>query len=269
MRLLAFDCETTGVDPLEDRIVQLAMMRFEPIEPSESNGYRHFKIVSRFSAMYNPGRSIPAAATAQHGITDEDVRDKPAFEEDAGTVQEMVLPSNGEPAVLMGHNIRRFDSPLLDAELRRNGQPGLLKDGARIVHPEIDTWRVWVEQEPRTLEGALWRFRKERLENAHEADADTEAAVDVLDGMVSVWNLGLEDFINISQPDGEVDRAGKLKLDDEGHVCLAFGKHDGTPAEDVDVGYFQWMSKADFPDETMHILRRLHQQDYPKWEDLE
>jgi len=263
-KLLCFDLETTGIDPYEDRIVQLAAMRFEPINPTESNDYARLKIVNRFTALYNPGRHIPEGATAQHGITDADVAGKPAFSEDAPLVQEMI-----RGATLIGYNLRRFDSIMLDAELIRSGQPGLAKDDlGRIIQPELDVWRVWTEQEPRTLTGALWRFRKERLEDAHQADADTEATLKVLDAMFGTWTMGLEDMVALSCPEDEVDRSGRLKLDDEGHVCLAFGKHDGTRCQNIDVGYFRWMKRAGFPADTMSILRRLHAQDYPAWEDL-
>lgn len=263
-KLLCFDLETTGVDPYEDKIVQLAALRIEPVHESQANSWARFKVVSRFVALYNPGRHIPEGATAQHGISDADVAGKPAFEADAAIIQELI-----RGATLIGYNLRRFDSIMLDAELIRSGQPGLEKDDlGRIVQPELDVWRVWTEQEPRTLTGALWRFRKERLEDAHQADADAEATVKVLDAMFGCWTLGLDDMIALSCPEGEVDRAGKLKVDDDGCVCLAFGKHDGTRCQDVSLSYLKWMAKAGFPDETMNILRRLYAQGYPKWEDL-
>ena len=66
--LAVFDLETTGIDPAEDRIVEIAVLRIEPGGGRESRTRR-----------INPERPIPPPATAIHGIRDEDVRDAPTF----------------------------------------------------------------------------------------------------------------------------------------------------------------------------------------------
>ena len=66
--LACFDLETTGTDIGEDRIVQIAVIRVEPDGAEQS-----------FVSLVNPGRSIPAAASAVHGIQDDDVREAPSF----------------------------------------------------------------------------------------------------------------------------------------------------------------------------------------------
>src|SRR5690606_15557309 len=147
-RLVFFDCETTGPDPYEDRIVELAV-RAQGKHP----------VVTRI----NPGRPIPPKASAIHGITDADVADAPRFEEIAADVQRMI-----DGHVLVGYNCIRFDTILLDAELRRAGQSGC------IDFPEVDLYQVGLRSEPRTLAGAVKRFLGRDLEDAHTAAADTE-----------------------------------------------------------------------------------------------
>lgn len=74
------DTETTGVRPGADRAVQVGLARFEP----DSNGYGQF--VSAVTELVNPGRPIPAEASAIHGITGRDVEGAPSiswlFEQD-------------------------------------------------------------------------------------------------------------------------------------------------------------------------------------------
>ena len=65
---MAIDTETTGLDPHHDVLVALAAIPFRDGEPHVEDGY---------TRLVNPGRPIPHAATAIHGIADGDVRDAP------------------------------------------------------------------------------------------------------------------------------------------------------------------------------------------------
>ena len=66
--IVFFDLETTGIDPENDRIVEISCLRVSP------DGQREAK-----TRLINPERPIPPEATAIHKITDDDVRDAPPF----------------------------------------------------------------------------------------------------------------------------------------------------------------------------------------------
>ncbi len=66
--LVFFDCETTGTDISKDRIIEISLLKLFPDGHEEINTF-----------LINPGIPIPPEATAIHGITDEDVKDKPSF----------------------------------------------------------------------------------------------------------------------------------------------------------------------------------------------
>ena len=68
--LAVIDLETTGVDTVNDRIVEISVLKIMP------DGHR----VQR-TRRVNPGTPIPVGATAIHGITDADVAGEPRFEE--------------------------------------------------------------------------------------------------------------------------------------------------------------------------------------------
>src|SRR5258706_5481157 len=103
--LAFFDLETTGTDPLRDKIVEIALVRIDPSGDREATTRR-----------INPGRPIPAEATAVHGIRDEDVADAPPFSQLARGLLDVL-----KYADLAGFNVRRFDVPLLDREFREGG----------------------------------------------------------------------------------------------------------------------------------------------------
>ena len=66
--LVFVDLETTGINTTNDRIVEVTVLKIHP------DGSREEK-----SELVNPGIPIPPGATKVHGITNEDVADKPGF----------------------------------------------------------------------------------------------------------------------------------------------------------------------------------------------
>jgi DNA polymerase-3 subunit epsilon len=235
MTLLAFDIEATGLDPYEDRILELAVIRVDDD-------------ALVFHAFFDPERAIPADAAAVHGITREDVAGCPTFRTCAEAIQRLV-----DGAVLVGFVSRRYDTLLLDAELRRGGQRGL--DLATVQ--EIDLYRVWRESEPRDLGTAVRRFLDRDHQMAHRAVPDTAVLPPLLREMARVFGYTHEDMIRLSRPEWEVDRSAKLRLDsDTGEVMFNFGRHRGQPVR-LNDEYLEWMMGADFPPDTKVAIRLL------------
>ena len=98
--LIFFDLETTGINIVKDRIVEISYVKVFPNGKEESKTLR-----------INPGMPIPPESTAIHGITDEDVKDCPLFKDVAKT-----LAAQFEGCDLAGFNSNRFDIPLLAEE---------------------------------------------------------------------------------------------------------------------------------------------------------
>jgi DNA polymerase-3 subunit epsilon len=240
-RMLAIDLEATGLDPLHDRIVELAIVR-------ASDG------LVLFNERFHPGGPIPPRATAVHGITDADVAHCDAFATRASDVQAIV-----DGAVLVGYNSRRFDTVMLDAELRRASEAGL--DLATVQ--EIDLLRVWAESERRTLELAVRRFLGHGHQGAHGALSDAEVLVPLLHAMKRAWALENHDLLELSCPRGEVDRSRRLRLNRGGQVVFNFGKHAGEPVSEHP-DYLDWMMSSDFPPDTLQAIRRLKENDW-RW----
>jgi DNA polymerase-3 subunit epsilon len=149
-RPLAFvDLETTGTDPLADRIVEVAVLTFSPGQEPPA----------RFLRLVNTGVPIPRAATALHGITDRDVVRKPTFAHVAPR-----LARHLDGADLAGFNLRRFDLPFLAAEFRRAGV-ALDLTGRAILDP----LQLFHAREPRDLAAALRFYCGCEHHEAHSA----------------------------------------------------------------------------------------------------
>ncbi len=154
MRRIVLDTETTGLEPLAGhRIIELACL--------ELHGRR---LTGRhFHRFVNPERAIDFAASEVHGLTAEDLLDKPKFSDIADEFLEFVAGCE-----LLIHNAP-FDVAFLDAELARIGRPALQSlcsvtdtlTMARDLHPgkknSLDALceRYSVDHSRRTLHGAL------------------------------------------------------------------------------------------------------------------
>ena len=233
------DLETTGLDPDEDRIVQLAVLKLLP----GGETILHSRIV-------NPGKPIPQAATAIHGITDEDVAGCPEFGKIAAKVAAFLVGCD-----LAGYNIAGFDVPLLEAEFRR-ARVAFSLEGRRIV----DMMRIFHGREPRNLEGAVRFYCERDIEGAHSAEADTLSSFEVLVGQFKRYPdlpLDLDELDRISRPPEWFDRNGKLIWQD-GELYLNFGRQKGRPlieAIEADPGYIEWMLRSDFTREVKEAIQ--------------
>jgi DNA polymerase III epsilon subunit-like protein len=156
-----FDLEATGLNKRTDRIVAIALVRYEPVGTAEQVHY-----------LLNPGVPIPEEATAIHGITDADVQDAPTFADMAE-----ILERHFAGADLAGYNILGYDIQMLTEEFARANRPFVL-DGRRI----LDAQRIFFRNEPRDLSAALRYYCGESHDASHDALGDVLATVRVLDG---------------------------------------------------------------------------------------
>ena len=157
--LVFFDLETTGIDIVKDRIIEISYVKVFPNGKEETKTMR-----------INPEMSIPPASTAIHGITDEDVKDCPKFKEVAKTLAAQI-----EGCDLAGYNSNRFDIPLLAEEFLRAGV-----DIDLTRRKFIDVQTIFHKMEQRTLSAAYKFYCNKDLNNAHTAEADTMATYEVL-----------------------------------------------------------------------------------------
>jgi len=241
--VLAFDLETTGISTNSDRIVQLALIgsnsKGEPIN---------------YETLINPRRAIPNGASQVHGIFDSDVKGLPDFSNYAEEIHGMI-----EDSVIVGHNVRQFDMPLLENEFRRIGK---LPPRPRAIMDTLEIVRRVKLPRPHNL-GSLCQRHGISLDNAHTAAADAAAS------LLLFWKLTIDhspmfrkSLKEVEQwlvhgkrqsDDSELGRSisdlemldslGKIRIDD-GHYIVAFGRHRGrhiTEVKSIDPSYINWL----------------------------
>lgn len=161
------DTETTGRDPLNDRLIEVGVVL----------GYGHGELRSK-SWLINPGRPIPPETTAVHGIKDEDVVGAPSFADVAHEILEFL-----GKAIPAAYNAE-FDRRFLMAELERAGirpddPPPAIRREVDWIDPLTFARELYKHEESRALGEMAARLGIE-LVNAHRATADAEAALRVL-----------------------------------------------------------------------------------------
>ncbi len=255
--LCFFDIESTGLNVMRDRIIQIAIIKYHKngAEPEE------------LELMINPGVPISAEAMNVHGITPKDVSNKPVFSQ----VAQQLFDFIGD-ADLAGYNISRFDVPLLMEEFARVGFDFDVEK-RRLV----DVQRIFYKMEPRNLKAALRFYCNKEIEDAHDAMADVRATIDVFKGQLKMYDAvdykdddghltpapirndiqALHDF---TQDTGTIDVTNRLKYNDKGEVIFNFGKYLGEPVLKVlekEYNYGHWILSKDFSVQVKKVIRTL------------
>lgn len=237
-----FDLETTGVNVATDRIVEISILKVWPNGNKESVTWR-----------VNPEQPIPAQATEIHGINDEMVANEPNFKSLAPKVVHMIKDSD-----LAGFNSNRFDIPLLAEELLRADMDLDLRK-----HASVDVQTIFHKMEKRTLTAAYKFYCGKDLEQAHSAEADTQATYEVLQAQLKRYpELGTDvaSLAEFSAHKKFADFSGHIQYNEQGQEIFAFGKHKGIPVTKVleeEPGYFGWLINADFPRYTKKVLTQI------------
>ena len=240
--IVFFDLETTGVDTAHDRIVEISMIKIMP------DGERIVK-----TRKLNPEMHIPEAATAVHGITDEDVKDCPRFAQVAKSLAQFLTGCD-----FGGFNSNRFDMPVLVEEFLR---AGVAVDFKR--RRFVDVQNIFHKMEQRTLVAAYKFYCDKDLTDAHSAEADTLATYEVLKAQLDRYpelENDIDALADFSSRGETADYAGRIVYDDKGSEVFGFGKYKGRRVEDIfeqDPSYYTWMMNGDFPLYTKKVITEI------------
>jgi len=239
-RPIAFiDLETTGVNLSTDRIVEIAIVKILP------DGTRQTK-----RKILNPQMPIPKQSSDIHGITDAMVKDAPTFKQVANELKQYI-----ENCDLGGYNSNRFDIPMLMEEFLR-AEMDIDLSNRRMV----DVQHIFYTMEPRTLTAAYKFYCGKELIDAHGAEADINATIEVLLSQMAKYpQLGstVDSILLTIGEDRIVDYARRFIMDDKGVELFNFGKHKGRSVAEVlkaEPQYYDWMMKGDFP---LHTKQKL------------
>ncbi|MGI6243820.1 MAG: exonuclease domain-containing protein [Prevotella sp.] len=268
--LIVFDLETTGLDLVTDRIIQISYIKVMPNGDEE-----------RKNIFVNPEKPIPPLVQELTHINDDMVKDAPVFKQIAKSLHDTFSGCD-----FAGFNSNRFDVPMLAEEFLR---AGIDFDFQRCRL--IDAQNIFHKMEPRNLAAAYRFYTGNKMEDdfqAHRADEDTEATYRVLQGQLDKYNPqnpadpektlanDMDVLAEFSKMNNNVDFAGRIiwqemkdangktLLDDKGkprlHEVFNFGKYRGWAVADVvhrDPGFCSWILASNFPLNTKQVLTRI------------
>jgi len=255
--LCFFDIETTGLNVLRDRIIQIALIKYLP----------GVETPKELSMLLNPGIPISEEAMAIHNITPNDVANKPTFAQ----VADQIFSFIGD-ADLAGYNSNRFDIPVLMEEFNRSGVEFSIQN-----RRTIDVQRIFYKMEPRTLKAAYKFYCNGELDDAHDALEDVRATVAVLQGQLSMYEgASFKDDDGNSIPNPvtndvqalhdftadltQLDPTQRIRYDTAGNIVFNFGKYIGRNVGEIcyqDRNYYHWIQDKEFSIQLKNMCKKL------------
>lgn len=236
--IVFFDFETTGLSPTRSRIVQIGAVRENPVSGEQE----------KFSELVDPEEPIPEGAAMVHGITDDMIRTRrpPPFRD----IADRFVMFLGQHAI-GGHNLLRYDLPLLQAELVRAGRSPI----DITTRPCIDTlviFRHVAPGIPHSLAAAMRFYAPAKDESGwrlHDALGDAHASLevfgcqrqrhpDLLSTLAAAADLSAKPLL----------RSAKLHDVKDANDVLPFGRHKGKTIKNVNPDYLRWMLDTIVPE---------------------
>lgn len=218
---ICLDCETTGLDARNDRIIEIAVIKFTFTE-----------ILERFETLIDPECQISESSMAIHHISQDMVKGKPKILEVLPQISQMI-----DKHIVMGHGIK-LDLNFLCESAKRCQFPSSF-DAA----PTIDTLRLarlYGESPTNSLEMLREHFNIEP-EGAHRAMSDVIVNI-------SVFKYLVQSFKTTEQLLERLKKPILLKT-------MPLGKYKGRPFNEIPMEYLQWAAHADFDQDLLFSVR--------------
>ncbi len=240
--LAFFDLETTGINIINDRIVEFSVFKLFPDKTSEI-----------FTRRVNPTIPIPLESSMVHGIYQDDIKDAPTFREIARELARFL-----DNCDLAGYNSNKFDIPLLVEEFLR-ADVDFDMENRKLV----DVQTIFHKMEQRNLSAALKFYCGKEMVNAHSAESDIIATYEVLMAQLERYTDLQKDvhFLHtFSSHTNNADLTGKIIFNENGEEAFNFGKHKGKLVNHIfkiEPSYYDWMMKGDFPLHTKKVITAI------------
>lgn len=233
--IIFFDVETTGLDTSKDQIIEVSFVKLNIDMTKEIKTKR-----------FNPDVEINPKAQEIHGTSKEDLKDEPKFKQFAKEIYTFLQGCD-----IAGFNSNKFDVPMLYSEFLR---AGIEWDYSGVNF--IDVSNIYRILNPRTLVQAYKDYCDKDLTDAHSAESDTLATLEV-------FTAQLEKHDELPKTSKEIsffsnyekdilDISGCFTNNDEGEIVFNFGKHKDNLAKNQK-NYINWMLKSSFAPDTKKI----------------
>lgn len=246
--IVCWDVETTGLNPKEDFMIQLAVSKFskETLEIIESKKW-YVKPAHNYT--------ISPQAQAVHGLTKGFIEANGVyFKEIAPEFFKMI-----EDADLLTYNGNTFDIKFLNEECKRWGLP------LPIVGKNFyDAFAMECRFHPRNLSAVYKTYTGKDLEGAHDALADVHATIDVFKHQLQTQGVTFDEIDawqenNLLTPDGSIRNAAAAG--EELRIVFAVGKYKDSEFMEIsknDPSYIKWYMENIASDYTKDVLKKYY-----------
>lgn len=246
--IVCWDVETTGLNPKEDFMIQLAVSKFskETMEIVESKKW-YVKPAHNYT--------ISPQAQAVHGLTKEFIDANGVyFKELAPEFFKMI-----EDADLLTYNGNTFDIKFLNEECKRWGLP------LPIVGKNFyDAFAMECRFHPRNLSAVYKTYTGKDLEGAHDALADVHATIDVFRHQLQTQGVTFDEIDtwqenNLLTPDGSIRNAAAAG--EPLKIVFAVGKYKDSEFMEIskkDPNYIKWYMENIASDYTKDVLKKYY-----------
>lgn len=218
---VCIDCETTGLDPIKDQIIEVAVVKFN-LET----------ILEEFESLIDPGCPIPETSIAIHHITPEMVFGKPKI----GDLLPVLLELIGKHTIV-GHGVS-FDIELLAVAADRLGLAHNLR--YNLFFDTLRMARIYGESPTNSLEKLRQHFNIE-AEGAHRAMNDVIVNVEVFKYLARHYKTTTQLSETLSRP---------IQM-----KTMPLGKHKGRALKEIPIEYLKWAAHKDFDGDLLFTIR--------------
>ncbi len=218
---ICLDCESTGLDTANDRMIEIAVARFT-----------FDQVIQTFESLIDPECSIPQVSQEIHKISSKMLQGKPKVAEVLPDVLKMI-----EGHIIVGHGIG-FDISLIAAEAKRCQIPTNIEK-ARFIDT-LRMARLYGESPINSLERLRQHFNIEP-EGAHRAMSDVIVNIEVFKYLSKSFQTTEQLFKTLEKP---------IKL-----KTMPLGKHKGRRFDEIPVEYLLWAERKDFDQDLLFSIR--------------
>lgn len=215
------DCESTGLDPKNDRIIEIAIAKF-----------RGNTILEKYETLVNPEITISPESIEIHKITQDMVEDKPTIKEVLPHCLKMI-----QNHIIIGHGIL-FDIQLIAEEAKRNQVPCKIEN-----QKFIDTLRMarlYGQSPINSLEHLREHFNISQ-EGAHRAMNDVVVNIQVFSQLAKEFHSPKHILERLKNP---------IKL-----RAMPLGKHKGRSFSEIPLDYLKWAARQQFDQDLLFSIR--------------
>ena len=220
-KFICLDCEATGLDPKEDRVIEIAACVFT-----------YDGILDSYETLIDPECDIPKESQAIHHISKQMVEGKPLIKEVLSTLFKFT-----KDYIIVGHGIG-YDLAILTQEARRHQIPCHL-ESAKFIDT-LRLARLYGESHTNSLEGLRKHFHIQ-AEGAHRAMNDVKVNIDVFKHLSTSFKTTAQLMQRLEKP---------IQLKN-----MPLGKHKARKFAEIPQEYLQWAANKDFDQDLLFSIR--------------